>query len=391
MSTSFQTTSRHLLIAVLDELNKAGHHVTVIKKKVNGEEEELPSELSGTGIKCISVPVKSVQKRNLVARYIKDIEYIIKCKKYINNSFDAVFVQSTNIAGIVFYFLQKKRINAIKTLNVQDAFPDNAALSGNLNSNSLIYKLFRKMQCYAYKKCDHIITISADIKDLLIEYGIESEKINVVFNWSYQDDLFNIDAVNTKAVSHIFDKNRFHVVYAGNIGLMQNVDVLVDVALKMKDDYDICFDIIGDGTYKKIIQKRVNELGLSNVLFYPMQSSDLAPAIYCSANINVIPLKNQIYRTALPSKTATCLACHQPIIFAIGKNSKFGKWVSSQTGCPVIDTDNVQDFVDAIRLIKNGSLICNTEAVFKEHFSKTDNSRRYVEIITTKQLLFDDF
>lgn len=382
MSTSFQTTSRHILIAILEELYKSGHHITIIKKNNFGETEELPIELSGKEIEYLSVPFKPAKKNNFVARYFKDIEYVLKCNKYLNTKYDVVFVQSTNIAGVVFNLLQKKQPNAIKTLNVQDAFPDNAAFCGTIKG--IIYQFFRIVQRYAYKRCDHIITISEDIKELLINYNIASEKIEVVFNWSYQDELFNKYSVNINDVSYIFDNDKYHVVYAGNIGLMQNVDLIIEAANIIRNDTKICFDIIGNGIYKDRLQKRVNELGLANVFFYPLLSSDLAPAIYCSSNINVIPLRKDIYRTALPSKTATCLACQQPIIFAIGKKSKFGKWISFQTGCPVVDSDNSQDLVDAIYTLMNDSTVCNTSEIYKKYFSKSINSRRYVEIMTTR-------
>ena len=384
MSTSFQTTSRHLLISVIEELLNAGHKITVLKKYVSGDKEELPIELSGKGIVFISVPIKPAKKRKLAARYFKDIEYVIKCRKYLNTKFDAVFVQSTNIAGLFFFMLQKKQQNAIKTLNVQDAFPDNAAYSGTLNRNGMLFRMFHKMQSYAYRNSDHIIVISEDIKDLVKDYGVNSYKIHVVLNWSYQDDLYSKESVNLNAVSDIFIKDKYHVVYAGNIGMMQNVDALVNVASEMKEDNEIIFDIIGNGVFKDKLQKRANDLGLTNVRFFQMQSADFAPAIYCSADINIIPLGDNIFRTALPSKTATCLACQKPIIFAIGNRSKFGKWISSQTGCPVIDANNLQEWVDAIRLLKQGKITCNTEATYKKYFSKSTNSKKYVEIITSK-------
>ena len=384
MSTSFQTTSRHLLISILEELQKAGHQVTVLKKIVNGESEDLPEELLDKGIDCISVPVKAAPKSNLAARYIKDVEYILNCRKYLNTSYDAVFVQSTNTAGFAFYLLQKKQRTAIKTFNVQDAFPDNAVFSGTISKTGLLYKVFSKAQGYAYRRADHIITISQDIKELVQEYGITSQKIDVVFNWSYQDGLFSKETIDTSAVANIFDKGKYHVVYAGNIGLMQSVDTLVEVACRMQKDAEICFDIIGNGVYREKLQKRVIELGLTNVFFYPMYPAELAPAIYCSADINVIPLKDKVYRTALPSKTATCLASQRPIIFAIGKNSKFGNWISAETGCPVVDIDDLDCFVDAIHSLKSGSINCNTGLAYKKFFSKTINSRRYVEIITTR-------
>lgn len=382
MSTSFQTTSRHLLISVLDEMQKAGHQITVLKKITDGETEELPLELSNRGIKCISVPLEKTKKNNFVKRYLKDIEYILKCNSFLNDRYDAVFVQSTNVAGFVFYMLQKKQKSAIKTLNVQDAFPDNTVFSSIISENSLLYKALRVLQAYAYRKADHIITISEDIKDLLCCYMIPSEKIEVVYNWSYQDAAFYTESKDSNDIAGIFDKNKFHVVYAGNVGVMQNVDLLIDAADKAKNNKDLQFDIIGEGTQREKLKKRANELGLKNVYFYPLQPSHVMPAIYCSADVNIVPLRKNIYKTALPSKTAICLASQSPIIFALGRDSSFGKWISSETNCPLIDSDDADGLIKAILSIKNGSTVCTTKYIYQKNFLKTVNSKKYVNIIT---------
>ena len=48
----------------------------------------------------------------------------------------------------------------------------------------------------------------------------------------------------------------FNVVYAGNIGIMQNVDLLVKTAKLMQDEKNICFHIVGDGAYKEKLQSQ---------------------------------------------------------------------------------------------------------------------------------------
>ena len=225
-----------------------------------------------------------------------------------------------------------------------------------------------------------MITISEDMKDTLVSDGAESSKIEVVYNWSYQDELY--ENVDTSTVSHMFDKNYFKVVYAGNIGVMQNVDILIEAAKLIKDDKGVWFHIIGNGVYKEKLKLQAKEYGLSNISFWPMQPPALAPAIYSAADVNVIPLVKDVYRTALPSKTATILACGKPVIFAIGKESKFGKEVMSETRCPVTEPDDPNGLIDAIRAIRNGSIQIHTDSYFSQNFRATDNSTKYAEIIT---------
>lgn len=115
-----------------------------------------------------------------------------------------------------------------------------------------------------------------------------------------------------------------------------------------------------------------------------MQPPELAPAIYSAADVNVIPLVKNVYRTALPSKTATCLACQKPIIFAIGKDSKFGKKAMEEAGCAVVESDDPNEIVRSIAEVKNCNGTKDRREYFKNNFSRTINSNMYAKMITRK-------
>ena len=68
-------------------------------------------------------------------------------------------------------------------------------------------------------------------------------------------------------VSKMFKKGIFNVVYAGNIGVMQNVDILIETAKLMKDDKSVWFHIIGNGVYKDKLKARAKEYGITNISF----------------------------------------------------------------------------------------------------------------------------
>lgn len=373
-------TSEHLLSAVIEQLCEAGHSVHVIQKNTGGNLPSIPERLVKYNVTTDVVPYQAVDKGNFIARYLTELKYINACKKYITSDYDAVFVQSTNVAGFAVRAVRKRLPKAIVTFNVQDIFPYNLAFSGGLKRNSIVFKVLAAEQRYGYKHSDHVITISEDMKDTLVADGVKEDKVEVVYNWSYQDELY--DDVDLTPVSHMFDRDYFNVVYAGNIGVMQNVDILIEAAKLMKDDKDIWFHIIGNGVYKDKLETRAKEYGITNISFWPMQPPALAPAIYSAADVNVIPLVKDVYRTALPSKTATCLACQRPIIFAIGKDSKFGRKTMKEASCPVVEADKAEGLVEAIRDVQGDQKRNKAGEFFINYFKKTENSAKYAEIIT---------
>lgn len=378
------STSGHLLRAVLTQLATAGNHVHVVQMLKHNDNLILPSSVDGMDVTTEAVYTKPKNKTNFFVRYLNAARNYIRCIKALKNNSDAdaVFLQSTNVAGIAVWLVRKYIKKAVVTYNVQDILPYNLAYSGKLKKNSLVFKVLAAVQRYGYNHADHIITISEDMKDTLVADGVDASKIEVVYNWSYQDEPYeNVDLIS---VSNMFDKNFFNVVYAGNIGVMQNVDIVIEAAKLMKDDDSVWFHIIGNGVYKEKLEAKAKEYGITNISFWPMQPPELAPAIYGAADVNVIPLVKDVFRTALPSKTATCFACGKHVVFAIGKESKFGQKVMNETGCPVVESDDAKELADAINAVKRGEIKCATKEFFKKNMSISANSRKYGEIIEGK-------
>ena len=376
-------TSEHLLSAVIEQLCKAGHSVHVIQKDTGGTLPPIPEKLSKYNVTTDVIPFRAADKGNFIARYLTELKYINACKNFITSDYDAVFIQSNNVAGFVVRTIRKKLPKAIVTFNVQDIFPYNLSFSGGLKRSSPIFKILAAEQRYGYKHADHVITISEDMKGTLVADGVDEKKVEVIYNWSYQDEPY--DNVDLTPVAHMFKPEYFNVVYAGNIGVMQNVDILIEAARLMKANQSVWFHIIGNGVYKEKLEAKAREYGITNISFWPMQPPEFAPAIYSAADVNVIPLVKDVYRTALPSKTATCLACGKPIIFAIGKDSQFGQKAMREAGQLIIDSIDPYELVSRIEELYAGSKLKSKEEIvnyYRNSFSRTVNSKAYSCLIT---------
>ena len=369
----------HIMEDRIKALLAAGHEVILVQKSFQGG-PKLPDSLKKEDrLYTVDIPFNQPKKQSLLKRYLFELLYYLRSRRKIKKQTEAVFIQSSFAAWFPIFLLKIRSYKVRIIYNVQDAFPYNAVYSGRMNKNSLVFSLFSSLQRYAYKHSDNIITISEDIKDLLVSEGAEEEKIEVIYNWSYQDEPYHY--TDFTPVSHIFDFHYFNVVYAGNIGVMQNVDLLIETAKQMKDDKRFWFHIIGEGAYKEKLEKKAKEYRIENISFWPMQPAELAPMIYSAADVNIIPLAKDVYRTALPSKTATCLACGKPIIFAIGQESKFGKRIMNETNCLVVDPNRPDELAQSIRSIRGDEKRELNDAFFIENCNISRNSARYVQII----------
>ena len=382
MSVSFDThtTSEHLLTAILERLCEAGHAVHILQKDMGGPLPPVPPSLNAYPVTTERVSFQAPEKGNLRARYLLELRYLRECAKRVRSGYDAVFVQSTPAAWYAMEIARKKFPNAAITFNPQDIFPYNALYTGKMREG-VVFNLLSAAQRRAYRQADHIITISEDMKELLTEDGVEPDKISVVYNWSYRDEPYRENELDYAPVAGMFDRRRFNVVYAGNIGVVQNVGLLIEAARLMRDDENTRFHIIGNGVRRREVEEAAKRYGLSNVSFRDMQPPEYAPLIYSSADVNVITLEKNLYRTALPSKTATCFACQKPAILALGRESAFARKMEREAGCLVIDSDKPEELVAAIRTAQNNPRQRTGEA-FTRYFSKSKNSQAYADIIT---------
>lgn len=376
-----RTPSEHLLVAIVQALYANGHTVHIIQQNTGGPLDVLPKELVDLGVTTDCVPCQMAAKGNLTGRYLAGLGYIWRCRKAIwkHRDCEAVFNQSSNAAGVMAFMVKRLLPKARLTYNVQDIFPENAAYIGS--AKGIVYKILSAEQRYAYRHADQIITISEDMKELLIEKGADSQKTEVVYNWSYTDSLYRYEDVYSEKIAKFLSTGKFNVVYAGNIGAMQNVDVVVETAKLMQDEEDVHFHIFGDGMYKERLQHEAE--GLSNISFWPMQPSELAPSIYAMADVNVIPLAPNIYRTALPSKTATCIACGKPIVFCIGRESKLLNMLEQNGLCAFVPSDDAKCLAESVLNLKK-SLKDRTflDEKFHQYFEREKNSNEYSRLIT---------
>lgn len=334
--------SYHLMRDLICGLLDHGDKVRLIQKcyKIPNQ---VPLELiDKKDLLVSSVSVKEADKKIFLKRMIYDILYYIKVGKYIYRykDSDVFFLQSNNVPWIsivLVKILTKKTV----VYNVQDIFPQNAIFSGMIKNESIIAKILLWLQKWALKSSDFIITISQDMKKTLVDRGVQPDKISVIYNWE--------NSVKNESSIPKIEDGKYHVVYAGNIGVMQNVEIIVQAASMIANNPEIQFDIYGNGVLRQKCVELAKKLNATNISFYDAVPADQAYALYQNADLNIIPLAKNIIKTALPSKTAVCVKSGKPVIFCIDCDSHFASLVGKHN---VVNPDDAKQLSELISRIK---------------------------------------
>lgn len=242
---------------------------------------------------------------------------------------DAIFVQSTPptqgaMAAII------KKIKKIPFIyNLQDVFPDSLVGAGMTTENSLIYRIGRRIEDYTYRNADRIIVISNDIKENIIKKGVPVEKIMVIPNWVDSKMVHPIP----KKDNHLYEKygiskNKFTVVYAGNLGLAQNIDVIINTADLLKGNTNIQFVIFGKGAQEN--EYKAMAEGLDNMSFFPIQPYSDVSYVYSLGDVSIVSCKKGFGGSAMPSKTWSIMATGTPVLASFDSGTELESIISAE-------------------------------------------------------------
>ena len=262
---------------------------------------------------------------------------------------DVYYASSTPpINGLIMSLLKKfKKFKIVYSL--QDIFPDSLVNTGMTKKGSLIWKIGAWVEKVTYKAADKIIVISNSMKQNILEKGVPEEKIEVISNW--------IDIDSTKPVlkdeNRLFTefnipKDKFIVVYAGNMGAAQGADVILEAAEKLKDNTQIQFVIFGGGSGFGAAKRVVEEKNLNNVIINGLLAQDRVPEVYSLGDVAIITCKKGSGTSAMPSKTWSIMACDTPIIAAFDTDSELSAVLKEANAGVAVEPENADALVNEI-------------------------------------------
>lgn len=382
-SFDIQYSDYHIMRDIILGLLERGHFVNLIQKQYfdTPQYPEGFHKYLGKQLQVQNIQFKKKAKADLKARYIADLSYYYTaCKIMKRDKPDKIFLQSNNTAFFTVFYA-KHILKRPVIYNEQDIFPENAYFSGILSEKSLVYCVAHTLQKYAYKNVSALSTISDDMKSTIVSrYGIPESKIQVIYNWGHEELKAHCDEENTFLKQYPKKPEEFRVLYAGNLGKMQNVELILQTAALMKDEKNITFYIVGGGVNEATLKVYAQENRLSNVTFVRMQPPEEVADLYASADVNVIPLVKGLVYAALPSKTADCLIAGKPIITCVDEESVFAK-MTIKCGIKNAKVSSTKNLMETIMAVRADGDEEDTMPLINL-FQREENVKKYCDQIT---------
>ncbi len=311
-------------------LAKAEHSVTVITGFPNYPRGEVFPDFRGkiflkenSGnvqiLRCWTVVTK---RRTFLWRLINYFSFVLTSVLVgiaRTGKQDAVFVEMPPLFLGISAVLLKWVKSAKLAVNVSDLWPTSAVALGFLKNKTLI-RWSTHLEEYFYREADLItgqtMGIVNDIKRRFPGKTIAWVPSGVGGANPLPGKLSPEDRNSIRHELQLGDK--FAVVYAGLHGVAQALDTVLRAAEHLKRHDDISFVFIGDGPEKQWLQKRVRELSLTNVRFYPPIPWARVPKVLSALDVGIMHLKrHDLFLGALPAKLFEAMGAGIPVVLAI--------------------------------------------------------------------------
>lgn len=307
-------------------LKKRGHEITVYTGQPNypdgqfypGYSFRLPASEIWNGITIIRAPLfpRKAGSMNLALNYISFALFAsIKAKFMRLESYDAIYVFETSPITVAFpAIVIKKRLKIPLLMNVQDLWPDNVIAITKCRSVCFIRPL-EAMVRYIYSNCDLILSASKSFIPNILKYCNTPSKI--MFWPQYAT------VAKAEECGMLFDQDDFHVVFTGNLGEAQGLEMMVEAAENLRDT-KIRWHLIGDGRNRKNLEALVQERHLESiVIFHGRKDESKIPGYLAAADAALLILApNPVFDRTIPAKLQTYLACGVAVLGCVSGEAR---------------------------------------------------------------------
>ena len=229
--------------------------------------------------------------------------------------FDLIYVYhppiTTGLAAALAGLFRRKPF----ILEVQDLWPDSVAASGMAATGGLA-RILDPVCRFVYKRAALVLGQSEGMAARLVERGVPPERADVFFNWADEEAARANGLHDTASLNF---ERRFNFVYAGNLGVVQALEVLIEAAQSLEASAPhIQLTLIGEGAERAGLEALVRERGVRNVQIVPGVPPSHIGDVLAAADVLVVHLKDDpLFEITIPSKTQFYLAMGKPILIGV--------------------------------------------------------------------------
>lgn len=312
--------------ALCQELVRRGHAVTVVTgypqyplgRLYDGYGFDIPYETSWNGVTIHRVKVHP-RGKGLAGMLRNTMDYVVEAEKWVKNCrerFDAVYVFEVSPVTVGLpAAAYKKKFHVPMFFNLQDLWPENVEEVLGIRFAPVTWCINRIVD-RIYTASDKILCTSQGFTQNLRSRGVAPQKL--IYWPQFCPDVCLEEARRPE----IYPEDTFNIVFAGNLGDAQGLDLMVEAAKQLKGS-PIRWFLVGDGRARARLEQKVQSCGVTEEVTFVgrVDAWDADRYVHFADCAYLSFQDNRLFNMTLPAKLQTYLACGTPILAAAGGES----------------------------------------------------------------------
>lgn len=255
-------------------------------------------------------------------------------------------------------------------LIIRDIFPEWAVDMG-LMGRGLPYRFFDAVARYQYSVAD-VIGVQTPGNRQYFRRWLEKpgRHLEVLQNW--------LDKPAQVGCSIRVDETalagRKVFVYAGNMGVAQGMDILLDLAEKLRTRTDVGFLFVGRGSDADRLRSVAQSRQLDNVVFFDEIDPDEIPDLYAQCDAGIVALDPRHKSHNIPGKFLTYMQGGLPVLANINAGNDLAQMIRDERVGQVCESNRLDELLLLAKQLldqieTDASLPANCKSLFERQFA----------------------
>lgn len=342
---------------------KAEHRVTVITcvpnfprgKVYEGYKNKLCQSEIMDGIRVIRVWTYIAANRGFIKRILDYVSYMVSA------TIGSFFVRKPDLvvatSPLLFTAMAGCMVGGMRRIpfifELRDMWPESIKAVGAMK-DSLAIGFFENIEMFLYHKAAKIVSVTGSFKNILIQRGIDPNKIEVVTN-GVDLSRFIPAPMDKELVRKYGLEGKFVAGYIGTHGMAHNLETILDAAdqiRKTDGGNDFRFIFLGDGAKKKALVEQAMRMKLDNVIFVDSVPKEEVVRYWSLLDVSIIHLKKTpLFTTVIPSKLFECMGMGIPVLHGVAGESAD---IVEREGCGLVfEPENAVELCEKLMTLRN--------------------------------------
>lgn len=308
-----------------------------------------------SGVEVVRIRVPSVDRKNLFLRLFQFICYQVGASLVaLCQACDVALITNPAIEVFLPFFTLVGLRRKPSVFFVADVYPD-VGIKLEIFRNHLSIAAITILERYCLTHARYIWAFSRSFIEPLEKLGVSVDRQEVIYSWIDTDFIRPLERTNSFSRQYTLD-NYFVILYAGNIGLSQGWENIVKAAVILRNQPDIRFVFVGNGSALENLHEQVKQSHIENIQFIPFQPISRVPEVLATADIALLTLQQGIGSGSIPSKTFSYLASGRSVLAILDLDSDAADLVQRSNSGVVVPPEQPDAIAQTILALRDDPL-----------------------------------